>query len=419
MSDLFGSLLRSISSSLLSCSAVFLLLLSSSIPFAHAATEAPAVAEPAKGPHGGRLLEKDGFAVEISIFESGVPPEMRVFSYLGTTPVAPKDVTLNVTLSRLDGEQNQLAFAPEADYLLGDTVIVEPHSYAVAVKAVHQGKTYQWQYDSFEGRVTLNDRMLGLTGIVTERATARLLQQKVHLYGVIAVDPDRQFSVQSPYSGQVQQVLVERGQRVSQGQTLAQLINTNTLKTFVIKAPASGVVSQRLVNPGQVVTSESLFEIVDYTQVFVELSAFPDDINLLKTGQRVAVFDLHQAQQAKSTISFIAPAMTEGHIARVRAVIDNSNGHWRPGMHVNADIVVAEREVALAVRKSAVQSFRDMAVVFAKYGNTFEVRMLEFGAEDDEYIEVLGGLKPDTEYATENSYLLKADVEKDGASHDH
>jgi len=38
---------------------------------------------------------------------------------------------------------------------------------------------------------------------------------------------------------------------------------------------------------------------------------------------------------------------------------------------------------------------------------------------DDEYIEVLGGLQPNTEYVTENSFLLKADVLKDGASHDH
>lgn len=111
--------------------------------------------------------------------------------------------------------------------------------------------------------------------------------------------------------------------------------------------------------------------------------------------------------------------MTEGHIARVRAVIDNSEAHWRPGMHINADIVVAEIPVALAVRKDAIQSFRDMAVVFARHGDTFEVRMLEFGAEDDEYIEVLGGLKPDTDYATKNSFILKADVLKDGASHDH
>ena len=129
--------------------------------------------------------------------------------------------------------------------------------------------------------------------------------------------------------------------------------------------------------------------------------------------------DLHQQRQAQSQLQFIAPEMTEGHIARVRAVLDNADGQWRPGMHITADVIVAEHQAALAVRKDAIQSFRDMAVVFARYGNTFEVRMLETGLEDDVYVEVLGGLKAGTEYATQNSYLLKADVEKDGASHDH
>lgn len=396
---------------------MFCLMLGFSTAYA-AATET-ASDEPAKGPHGGRLLQQDNFSVEISIFESGVPPEMRVFSYLDAVPVKPEEVRLSVRLNRLDGEQNQLSFTPEADYLLGSATIMEPHSYQVMVNAQYQGKTYQWQYDSFEGRVSLNERMLALTEIETERAGPRVLQQKVHLFGVIAPDPARQFSVQSPYPGQVQQVLVERGQKVTQGQPLVTLMNTSTLKSFTVKAPAAGVVSQRLVNSGQVVSNQVLFEISDYSTVFVELSAFPDDISQLKLGQPVAIVDLHQQQKSQSTLSFIAPEMTEGHIARVRAVIDNSEAHWRPGMHINADIVVAEIPVALAVRKDAIQSFRDMAVVFARHGDTFEVRMLEFGAEDDEYIEVLGGLKPDTDYATKNSFILKADVLKDGASHDH
>jgi cobalt-zinc-cadmium efflux system membrane fusion protein len=45
--------------------------------------------------------------------------------------------------------------------------------------------------------------------------------------------------------------------------------------------------------------------------------------------------------------------------------------------------------------------------------------MLELGARDGEYVEVLGGLKPDTRYVTEQSFLIKADIEKSGASHDH
>ena len=88
-------------------------------------------------------------------------------------------------------------------------------------------------------------------------------------------------------------------------------------------------------------------------------------------------------------------------------------------MHVKARIVTGEIPVPLAVRKIAVQSFRDMPVVFARFGNTFEVRMLETGLSDADYLEVTGGLKPGTEYVTENSFLIKADVLKDGASHDH
>jgi len=61
----------------------------------------------------------------------------------------------------------------------------------------------------------------------------------------------------------------------------------------------------------------------------------------------------------------------------------------------------------------------DHQVVFARFGDTYEVRMLELGRANPEWVEVLGGLAPGTEYVTTNSYLIKADIEKSGASHDH
>jgi cobalt-zinc-cadmium efflux system membrane fusion protein len=99
--------------------------------------------------------------------------------------------------------------------------------------------------------------------------------------------------------------------------------------------------------------------------------------------------------------------------------LDNSEGNWRPGMTVKGEALIAEKQVPLAVKTSALQKFRDFTVVFAKFGEVYEVRMLELGARDGEMVEVLGGLKPGTEYVTGNSFLIKADVEKSGASHDH
>ena len=45
--------------------------------------------------------------------------------------------------------------------------------------------------------------------------------------------------------------------------------------------------------------------------------------------------------------------------------------------------------------------------------------MLELGRKDHEWTEVLGGLAAGETYVTDNSFLVKADVEKTGASHDH
>ena len=73
----------------------------------------------------------------------------------------------------------------------------------------------------------------------------------------------------------------------------------------------------------------------------------------------------------------------------------------------------------LAVRTTGLQAFRDFTVVFTRVEDTYEVRMLELGRSDGEYVEVLGGLKPGAPYVAENSYLIKADIEKSGASHDH
>lgn len=62
-----------------------------------------AEAEFERGPHRGRMLREGDFAVEITIFEDGVPPEFHVYAYKGDKPVPPSEVGLAVELSRLGG----------------------------------------------------------------------------------------------------------------------------------------------------------------------------------------------------------------------------------------------------------------------------------------------------------------------------
>lgn len=100
-----------------------------------------------RGPHRGRMLRSGNFAAEITIFEEGVEPEFHVYVYQDNKPLDPKTVALNIRLTRLGGYIDEFSFKPKDDFLRGDGVVHEPHSFDVAVKASHKGSQHSWTYD--------------------------------------------------------------------------------------------------------------------------------------------------------------------------------------------------------------------------------------------------------------------------------
>jgi len=163
-----------------------------------------------------------------------------------------------------------------------------------------------------------------------------------------------------------------------------------------------------------------LFTVADLSNVWAEFHVFQRDLEKVKIGQQVRVRGVEGKMETMGPINSLLPvteASSQTVVARV--TVDNAQGHWRSGMTVRGDVIVNEREVPLAVKASALQRFRDFTVVFAQVGNSYEVRMLELGTNDGEWVEVLGGIKPGTRYVSENSFLIRADIEKSGASHDH
>src|SRR5690606_21701539 len=87
------------------------------------------------GRHGGRLLRNGDFALEVTIFESGVPPQYRLYAYSDDQPLDADQVRATVELGRLGGRTDTFAFRLEGDVLIGDGVVVEPHSFDVRVEA--------------------------------------------------------------------------------------------------------------------------------------------------------------------------------------------------------------------------------------------------------------------------------------------
>ena len=144
------------------------------------------------------------------------------------------------------------------------------------------------------------------------------------------------------------------------------------------------------------------------------------DLNLVKVGQNAIVTAASFDAQASGKVSYVGSLVGEQtRAAKARIVLPNPKGLWRPGMAVNVELTAEEVDVALAVAADAVQSLREGPVVFGRYGDKFEARPVELGRSDGKMVEVLGGLEPGERYAASNSFLIKADIGKSGASHDH
>jgi len=200
--------------------------------------------------------------------------------------------------------------------------------------------------------------------------------------------------------------------------------SNESLLSYAVTAPIDGTIVERHANPGEVAGSQPLFVIVSYRQLWAELSFFPRDLSRLKAGQIVQVSAAEGAITGEGRIVRIAPAdgtqagVVSG-IYTARVLLDNADGRWTPGLFVTGHVKIAETKVPLAVKRDGLQAFRDFTVVFEQVGETYEVRMLQLGRQDETWVEVLSGLKPGVQYVAENSYLIKADIEKSGASHDH
>ena len=380
-------------------------------------------AEVIKGSRNGRLLNSGDFTLELAIFETGVPPEFRAWASFKNKPLLPTDVELNITLTRLSsdeaGKLNKINFKPQGDAMRGDTVIYEPHSFIVTINAVHDGAQYSWQYDNFEGRTKIEPAVTKALEIETDIAGPVVINESINVFGKITANTERVSQIRARFAGVIKTVKVSIGETVRKGQILATVESNESLNLYSIKAPSSGMVTLRNANPGEQTGSKNLFIIKDTSTVWADLSIFPADISRVKEGADVSFEITNSDLSATGKIAFLNVTAQANQSVIARVLLDNRDGRFIPGSFIKAKIKIAEHAVPLAVKRTGLQAFRDFTVVYAKIGNEYEVRMLELGRQNAEWVEVLGGLKAGTHYVSENSYVIKADIEKSGASHDH
>lgn len=379
-----------------------------------------AMNDEAEGPNGGRLLRSENFELELAIFEAGAPPEYRAWATLDGKAVEPKNLDLEVILTRLGGTTDRIEFVPQGDHNVGKQTVAEPHSFEVAVEANHEGKRYVWAFESFEGRTQIAQEMAQSLGVKTEIAGQASLEQVVTLYGRVRTNPERVRELRARFEGTLHEVNATVGSRVRKGDALMSIESNESLNRYTVTAPIAGIVTQRDANAGELTQDRLLMTVTDTSSVWVDLSVFPVDRDGIGVGSSVSIVPALGGDPVGGKI-FLVETAADPHDQSVvaRVALKDAGTRLLPGTFVTGEVTVGEQVVPVAVKRTALQKFREWQVVYAVVDDVYEVRMLDLGRTTKAWAEVLGGLEPGTRYVTSNSHLIKADIEKSGASHDH
>ena len=447
------------------------------------------------GPRGGKLFTADGFGVEVTIFEKGVPPQFRLYLYENDEPLPPSAAKVALTLARLGAPAEIHHFKPEADYLLGEQIVVEPHSFDIIIAAERNGKTFNWKYSQVEFRVEMPDEMLKSTGVEILTAGPATIKPILKLPGEVVFNEHTIVQVVPRLPGIVTAVYGHHGMQMKKGEvmaviesqmlaelrsqhlvaqkrlTLAQTTyerekklwedkisakqdylaaqtqwseaeialdlaavklrslgvrpeakpSEENLARYEIRAPISGLIIEKAIALGQTLREDDrIYTVADVSTVWVALTVYPKDLAAINVGQKATIkataFDL----VGEGEITYITTLIGEQtRTATARVELENKDASWRPGMFVNAELATEAIEAPVAITADAIQTVGDWTVVFGRYGRYFEARPLELGVSDGKMIEVFSGFYAGERYAAGNSFAIKAELGKSGASHDH
>lgn len=374
-----------------------------------------------KGEHGGRLFKKDNVMLELVIFERGMPPHFRAYLYENDKLIPPNQGTLRVQLKRFNGKEDVISFIPVENFLQSEQVISEPHSFDVSIQLEIQKQQLAWNYSASEGRVTLVPAMLKAADIQMTEAKSENIKKQLKVVGKIVPNRDTMAPIYARYAGIIKTMTKNLGDEVTKGEVLATIESNESLQDYTITAPMSGTIVQKYATNGELAqATKPIYELANLDNVWADFTLYRKEAPLVRKGMPVTVTGDEGKPQSTSTVTYIAPlGIEDSQTTLARAVLPNDHRSWLPGMYVNAVITIQEINAPVAILLSAIQQLEDKDVVFVQQGDEFEATPVALGVKDEQWVEVLSGLQAGQRYVYKNSFFLKAELGKEGASHEH
>ena len=288
-----------------------------------------------RGPHGGLLFSKNGLNLEVTIYERNVPPRFRVYATDDQGSNIPlNQIKLTIELQRLE-RKDTIRFRASSDYLMGDRVVVEPHSFDVNIHAQWQGRDFRWEYSQIEARAVISEEAARNAGIETTRAGPGEIHQVLQLNGEVGLHEKRVAHVVPRLDAMVTRVTKDLGDPVKKGDILA-ILDSRELADA--KSEYLTTVKQaepvRLELERQQLINRNSQIMLDLLQEGADLDTLYEKINQLVLGES-------RAQ--------IVPAY--GRLIRAKAVYEREQSLYKKKISSKSEYLMAMEEYKSAEAK--------------------------------------------------------------------
>lgn len=328
--------------------------------------------------------------------------------------------------------------------------------------------------------VTLTPEGIAIANIKTEPAATRVLARLVTAAGDLEFNGRRLVHLTARTPGRVERVLVVAGDRVREGQVLAEIYSPDYLTLqaeyllaaerakrlaadpaeagqaralldssrerlllvgaspaevdglealslprplLSVRATLSGTVIEAGVLAGDWVDlGANLFRLADLTTLWSCLHIQEKDLASVKAGaEAVLRTQAYPGEDFRGRLVLVGDVVDAGtRTVEGRVEVPNPRGRLKPGMYVDASVAGAGERAALVVPESALQDDEGHAIIFVKTGErTFTRREFRAGERFAGYVEVLDGLTEGETVVTSGGFLLKSEMRKGGLGDEH
>lgn len=213
-------------------------------------------------------------------------------------------------------------------------------------------------------------------------------------------------------SGEKKEEILAATKGLTQAEIRVKTAKMNLEKTK-IKAPFSGLIHDIKVSPQEHVTSgRDLFTLVNIDRIRVHAKVLESEIGKMKVGREVDLkFSAYPGRIFKGEVKAISPVINpQDKTCNVIIGVANPEEEIKPGMHVEVEIAAEIHKDKLLIPQDAVLVRSGRKLAFVVEEGLAKWRYIDVGLENEDYVEVLDGIKEGEPVIIEGHFTLAHDA---------